>query len=206
MEVKEESFDAHEEFIKTEPDYVSIDDSGSLKRESFKSEHDSDTVNIFQSRATGQFENIPGIKQEIIDIDCEVPKIEQRSDVPIKTEYDSLCENIQTTAADIKKELKTTDDLYKPGEQLQLENECDLLNTHCDLPTLKIENVDYPEYFEQPCSSKQSASESKPFKKRAKGLSKNKKRYSCPVCEKSKYTFMNYRITSVFMASFTWIL
>lgn len=65
---------------------------------------------------------------------------------------------------------------------IQPKNESELLkmlNTHCDLPTLKDECSDYTDYFAQPNSSKQSISKVISKKKR-------RRRYECPVCQMGK--------------------
>lgn len=195
MDVKKEPFDPHEE-IKTEPDLVyseTVDqDVLPIKSQTFKSEVDaySDPSNIFEFQSSTKSENVNEIKQE--PIDCEVPKIEQRSDW-IKSEH-GVCETEQMFPNNIETELdnrevKTTDfDLNKSDIKQELvdpKTVSELLTTDCDLPTLKSDDADYPDYFMVPGSSKEVEGVLKPENNTDKTVSK-KRRYPCPICLKSK--------------------
>lgn len=186
MDVKQEPFDLHEGVIKIEPDIDSVQ-----TEQTCENEHVLDSkADTFEPQ---EFVDIGEIKQEILE--CEVPKIEPRSGLPIKTEQDYECPmNIKEEPNVCK--VKATD-LYvnisdikqEACEFVQPKTESESLNTHCDLPTLKNEGNDYPDYLTQPSSLKQSERIFKPLQNTTRNVSKKKKKrkYRCPMCYKSKY-------------------
>lgn len=179
MDVKQEPFDLQEEF---------------------KNEHEMlDESVIFEPQTRGQFLDVK-IKEEIIN--CEVPKTELFTDLPINIDDDTVRENVQFLPT-LKKEPENSNDFceveasdlfvdisdikQEVSEHVQVKIESDLLNTQCDLPTLKDEVTDYTNYVAQPCSSKQAQMPLQPLKNiTLKVVRKKKRLYPCPVCQKSK--------------------
>lgn len=181
MEVKQEPFDEHKQFVKIEPDLVS-NDSLPSKQMSVLDEPEP-LVNV-------------EIKQETME--CVVPKLDQCSDLPVKIDNDSVEENVHIFNKTIKNELEDIQEVEATDMFVDIDNikqevcdyeheqpktENELLNTDCDLPTLKSESIDSSNYFVQPISSEHPTSSSKT----ASGVFKKKKKmYPCPVCQKSK--------------------
>ncbi|CAH1102672.1 unnamed protein product [Psylliodes chrysocephalus] len=149
------------------------------------------------------------IKEEIIQ--CEMPKIEQRSYLSLPTKIDNgIHGNVQIypikqelgntsdvkMISDIKQEvdeyrmqpiietdikMKDINDIKQEVSEyiIQPKTESELLTSHCDLPTLKIENTDLDNYYlEHWCSSKSLNST-------AKVILNKKKRFDCPICHKN---------------------
>lgn len=177
MDVKQEPLDSHEGVIKTEPGFDGDqNDSSSSELQIFKNDQNcasAELDNIFESQTTGQFVNVHGIKQETVEFEV------------IKIEHDSICENVQNLPVAIKTEVcevKGSDIKHELSDYTDVKPkaESELLSTHCDLPTLKNENIDCPDYFVQPHSENTT-----------KDVSKKKLRcYPCPVCQKSKYIYI----------------
>lgn len=101
---------------------------------------------------------------------------------------DRVSKNIQIFPKIIKQELvnighKETyiiSDIKEEVEYIQQKTEIELselLTSHCDLPTLKIESTSD---LGHQCISKS-------LKYTAKNISKKKRRYTCPICQNSKY-------------------
>ncbi|CAH1109148.1 unnamed protein product [Psylliodes chrysocephalus] len=174
------------ELIKLEPgidpDQTKQNEHCSRKLETFKNEYG----DVFESQTFEQFGYVDKVKEEI---KCEMPEIEERSDeLPTKIDHDSYSENVQSFP--FKQELENTKDVkiidtsgikQEVCEYIKPKTESELLTSHCDLPTLKIENIDCPDYYdlEYPCSSKS-------LKNTSKVILKNKKRiYPCPICQKN---------------------
>lgn len=166
MDVKQESFDPPDVLIKIEPE-IGTD------LQTFKKDRDHGELGV-----AGGHVNLNVMEPEFVV--CEDSNIEQPLDsvqnvsINIKQELDDR--EVKVDITDIKQEVP---------EYVPIKSEGELLNTYCDLPTLKSENTDYPDYLELPCSSKQG--ERKSLKDNAKVVSKNKKRrYPCPICRKCK--------------------
>ncbi|CAH1114896.1 unnamed protein product [Psylliodes chrysocephalus] len=176
MDVKQLFDHNNIEIIKMEPDLVSDQIDGNYcctKDKTFKNNKYyvlGDNDNICEYQTTREFVNVDGIKQE-----CELPKIEG-SDFLENFEYESVPENVNDIkAADIG-DIKPV--INEINEYVQFKNESELLTSHCDLPTLnsEVKFTDYPNYFAQPCSSKQILIKSKSSKHTVRNVPKQKKR------------------------------
>lgn len=140
-----------------------------------------------------QLVTVDEIKQEIME--REMPKLEQcqSSDLQPKIEYDGVCDNVYIFPTAIKQESNTScvevaqiPDIKQEVSDyiLQPKTVSELLASHFDLPTLKIESADSLDNLEYSYNAKQSSL--KPLTS-SKDISKKKRRrYPCPICEKSK--------------------
>lgn len=134
------------------------------------------------------------VKQEPFDIlEGFINKIEPAVFDQIEEKYcyseDRVSKNIQIFPKIIKQELvnighKETyiiSDIKEEVEYIQQKTEIELselLTSHCDLPTLKIESTSD---LGHQCISRS-------LENSAKSISKKKRRYMCPICQNSKYT------------------
>lgn len=134
------------------------------------------------------FVNVDEIKQEIMGY--EVPKIEPCMNYLLPSDHDlvSIHENVQVCPTIIvKKELENINEVKATYiSNIKPEIESELLTTHCDLPTLKNERTDFPDFLTKSCGSKQEERISNMFKNIQNVTAKTNRSYSCPVCQKCK--------------------
>ncbi|CAH1112710.1 unnamed protein product [Psylliodes chrysocephalus] len=139
MDVKGEICDPHEEgVIKIEP--VSI----------YEQNEDQNVIgDIFKSQIS-----VNEFKPELIKY--EVSKLEQGTDY--QSEIEPECTTVKEELDNIREVKATGFRVMKVEifEYVQFKQESELLTSHCDLPTLKTECIDYPDYLTESCISKQT--------------------------------------------------
>lgn len=198
MDVKQEQGSSNflKECIKTEPEIGETKEQNNYPRnQQSKTELDA-KFNVFESQMSEQIAHVE-IKEEIIDFetpkfeqssDLLTPKFEESSDFPLKIDHDRVCENEQIFPKTVKEELENTDDgkvtIKQEVSECIIEPKAELLTSDCDLPTLKMENADFPDYYDlgYPSSSKL-------LKNTSGVILKKKKRYICPICQRSKFLY-----------------
>ncbi|CAH1112713.1 unnamed protein product [Psylliodes chrysocephalus] len=167
MEVKQEFCEMYKHDIKTEAGLIfgQTEEYNALSTKSDVKNELGDQVSIIESQVTGQFTSVDEFKQ---DIEYQVPQIEQRLDFPLKIDPDLVTKQVQIfPMTTVKQELKNATKVRPADivdikqdicEYVQFKNESELLTSHFDLPTLKSENNDNPDYLIPSCSNTEDMS------------------------------------------------
>lgn len=124
--------------FKNEADLIS-----ERRKRQTQNNEDDDIFDEFETKTPGAGHNVE-IKQEIIE--CEEPKIEHSSDF---LSNEGTSEYIQPKVE------QHSDFLPNEDSSEYIQPKVEVLTTHCYLPILKNENIEYPDYLTESCDREQ---------------------------------------------------